>query len=72
MFFSERILGTDSVLAEWCRIEPFVADLYFFDRKNALAGQLFSEERKKVPMRHPEALVREKLVRATNRQQFKF
>ena len=47
MFFSERILGTDSILAEWCRIEPFVADLYFFDRKNALAGQLFSEERKK-------------------------
>lgn len=47
MFFSERILGADSILAEWCRFEPFVADLYFFDRKNAIAGQLFSEERKK-------------------------
>ena len=26
MFFSERILGTDSVLAEWHRFEPFMGD----------------------------------------------
>lgn len=26
MFFSERILGTDCILAEWHRIEPFMGD----------------------------------------------